>query len=167
MDKSDAAEGRALRSNLDNSLNHYGIKGMKWGVHTKDGRRVELTTAGKLGFTAARKYKAPNKTKSTYQKKTAEAGGLHKLDDKALKAMNSRLEMEKKYTTFMNEEKERRKEGRKATLAFLGEVGKIALPVALGIAANKYYSNKSSGMYRTKAWASRPAITVLTKAIGA
>lgn len=165
MDKSNAADRVTYGNDLDNNLTHYGIKGMRWGVRTKNFGNIELTNVGKTGISALKSRRAPDKTKASYGKKTAEAGGLHKVDDKDLQAMISRMDMERRFSTMMAEEANRRKEGRKAALKFLGEVGKVALPVIIGIAANRAYNN-SGGTFRTTAHVSRPAINVAPKMIG-
>lgn len=122
------------------SLKHYGVKGMKWGQHKK--------TAGeavKLVGTARKLKKDP--TKAAAQTKAREVGGLHKVGDKELQAMLTRMEMERKYKNFMNEEAKRRNEGLKATAKILGQVGKVAVPIVLGVVANRVAKNMSNTTY--------------------
>lgn len=142
---------------------HYGIKGMKWGVRTKNHGNVELTNVGKSAFNAAKTHRAPDQTKKTYVKKATEAGGLHKVDNKDLDEMIKRMEMERKFSKFMSEEADRRKEGRKAALKFLGEVGKVAVPIALGIVANRVANNMNGGTFRTSSTVSRTVIDGVSK----
>lgn len=145
-------------------VEHYGVKGMKWGVHRSDGSRVDLTNVGKTGIGAARAYRSPDKTKQAFKQHVSTKGGLHQVRDVELQAMLKRMEMEKKYTTFMNEEKERRKKGQVATLKFLGEAGKIALPVIIAAVAGRYASGPAAT--RAYAYVSRPAINMARRVIG-
>lgn len=110
-------------------IEHYGVKGMHWGV-----RRADAVEVGKLGAEVA-KGLGSNKTKAAYSQKAREAGGLHMVSDKALKDMLSRMEMEKKFSAFMNEEADRRAKGRRSAVKLLGKVGKIALPIVISAAA--------------------------------
>lgn len=146
------------------SLTHYGIKGMKWGVRTKNHGKVDLTNVGKAGFNAAKTHRAPDQTKKVFAKRATEAGGLHKVKKEDLDEMIKRMEMEKKFSKFMTEEADRRKEGRKAALKLLGEAGKVALPIVIGFAANRYMNN-NGGSFRTSSFVSKPSISLPPKAI--
>lgn len=122
-------------------LSHFGVKGMKWGVHRQGALRIASSAE-----VAATKLKK-NPTKSTFRVHTREAGGLHKVDDKTLESMLKRMDMEKRFTKMMQEDADRRREGLKAVAHILGESGKIILPIVAGVAANvaaKNYANTGS-----------------------
>lgn len=135
------------------ALAHYGVKGMKWGVHkdkisnfaNKHGKETDKLITKAMGV-------RKDHTKSAARAKAREVGGLHKLSDKELQALNKRLEMEKKYKTFMEEDAKRRKEGALAIGKILGEVGKVALPVVLSAGA-AIYIQKTQGQGPVKAHA--------------
>lgn len=134
---------------FDEALIHFGIKGMKWGVHAK---QIEGTAALVGKATAIRK----DPTKTASKTKAGQEGGLHKVSDKDLQAMINRMEMEKKFNKFMQEDKERRVEGVKAIGKILGEIGKVAVPIVLGVVANRVMNNRST--FRTSAFVNRPVI---------
>jgi 2'-5' RNA ligase len=127
---------------------HYGIKGMKWGVHKKETRAV----AGNI--VQARKKLKKDPTKAHIQTKAKEVGGLHKISDKELQVMLNRMEMERKYKNFMAEESKRRAEGAKALGKVMLEVGKVAVPLLVGFAGAKAASNMN-GSFRTNATVGR------------
>lgn len=137
----------------EDTIEHYGIKGMKWGVHKKG-----VGETAKLVGTAQKLRKDP--TKAAAQSKAKEAGGLHKLNDKELQAVLNRMEMERKYKNFMAEDAKRRSEGAKAVGKILLEVGKVALPLAVGFAANRAYNNST---FRTSSIVSRTMIDGVAK----
>lgn len=154
-----ATDGRLLVNDI---LAHHGVTGMKWGVRRSDPRRI-ATQAVKV----IRSTPKTSETKKTFHAKVSESGGLHKVNDKDLKAMLSRLDMEKKYTTIQSEDAAKRAEHRKAALKVLGEVGKIALPIILGAVAAKVASNHNPGVYRTQAYTpGHPVIDGVSKVLG-
>lgn len=104
---------------------HYGIKGMHWGVTSADAKSL-----GKLATKAA--SNRSDKTTTVFGKKVKDAGGLHSVTDSDLKSMLDRLGAEKRFTDFMNEEKKKRAEGRKAVIQILIKVGAIATPLIAG-----------------------------------
>jgi hypothetical protein len=141
-------------------LRHFGVKGMRWGQH-KSGKgpkatasesstaaRVIAESVGKTAKALAKKhgpdiqtaragFAKPTPTKQSHAEKISAAGGLHKISDKDLKAMLSRLDTEKKYNAILNEDRQKRIDGGKALLRVLGEVGKFAIPIVLGAVAAK------------------------------
>lgn len=159
----------------DGEIQHFGVKGMRWGYHTKDGQKIRLDpVVGQVGNTAktalslhssTKKMLKKDQTKLAARAKVAEAGGLHKLSEKDLQALNKRMELEKKYRTFMEEESKRRSEGAKATMKILGQVGKIAVPLIMS-AAGAYAGHRmarNSDPYRTKAWVNKGTIDGVVK----
>lgn len=124
--------GSMAQSELDElaeaALEHFGVKGMHWGVR-------KSATLARDAASAAKGVKS-DPTKKQFQSSVKKTGGLHKVSDDKLKKMLERMEMERKFTRMMNEDKARRAAGFKALGKILGEVGKIALPVILtGFAA--------------------------------
>jgi hypothetical protein len=159
-----------IRSDLKEVLEefqHFGVKGMHWGV-----TKSHVETASGLatrGVSAAKAIK-PDPTKKAATKKVKSVGGLHKVDDKELKKMIARMEMEKKFDTFMKEDAKRRSEGLKAAGKVLGEIGKIALPIIMTLAANQAMKNRSASgsFFRTADFVVKApsAIEGVTRAIG-
>ena len=147
----------AMNSDIDAVLAHFGVRGMKWGVHKLP--RVsdaDLARYEKLAKSAGDIRRDPTKAKIGQQVKTT--GGLHKVTDKELQTMLNRMDMERRYKQFMREDADRRREGAKSVLKILGEVGKIALPIILGAAAGTAAKNMG-GVYRTTATVAKRAIT--------
>jgi hypothetical protein len=133
----------AQSDKLEDVLAHFGVKGMKWGI-----RKSQARSIGRNSAAAARGLKK-DPTKTEFHTQVGKAGGLHKVSDKQLKSMLARMEMERKFTTMMNEEKVRRQRGLAAAGKVLLEVGKIALPVILAGAGAKVAADR--GVFRTTA----------------
>jgi hypothetical protein len=134
---------------LVEDLQHFGVKGMHWGEHLA---RVEaaktFTKKVSPDIQKARSGLAkPTPTKQTHNRAIAKVGGLHNISDHDLKLMLNRLDMEKRYSAILQEDRQKRIDGGKAVLKVLGEVGKIALPIILGAVAGKAASGgfKSGG----------------------
>jgi hypothetical protein len=125
------------------ALSHFGVKGMRWGV-----RRDQARAIGRLAGPAAKGLKK-NVTAKEFTAKVKAAGGLHKVSDKQLQTMLKRMEMEKKFNTMLDQDKERRIKGLAAAGKILGEIGKIGLPVLLAAAGTKLASDR--GVFRTTA----------------
>lgn len=152
-------DGMAMSGTSETELSHFGVKGMKWGQHKQHAQQA-------VGLVSGAKKLKKDQTKASAQEKVKAAGGLHKLTEKELQALNKRMELEKKYRGFMEEESKRRKEGAKTVAKILGEVGKVALPVVLSAAgayAATRTANKHGGVYRTKAHVTRPVIDGFVK----
>lgn len=149
---------------VNDILAHHGVKGMHWGT-----RKAQMDTAVRIGGNArtALASRKTSETKKAFGTKVNEAGGLHKISDKDLQTILKRLEMEQKYSKIQNEDAARRAEGLKAAGRVLGEIGKIVLPIALGIAANKVANSHSRAPYRTQAYTpGHKVINVASKALG-
>jgi hypothetical protein len=130
------------------ALAHFGIKGMRWGVRNASGISNDVAKA------ASGLRRDP--TKEEHKAQVSAAGGLHKVSDKDLKNMLQRLENEKKFQAFMQADAERRKQGLKTVAHILGQIGKIVLPIALGVAANRVVNNAAP--FRTSAFINRKVI---------
>lgn len=86
MDKSDTAKGRTLRNNLDDSnLNHFGIKGMHWGI-----RRQRIPASDDSV-----------RVSESYQR--AKQGGAKALTTKELQDLVMRMNLEQQYSRLMTD----------------------------------------------------------------
>lgn len=103
-------------------LEHYGTKGMKWGVRKKPG-------SGGKNASAKPKSSAPKPTKTKTGRGTKTKG----LSDNELKARVSRLNMEKQYKTMKRENASSISRGLRLTTSILGKTAKTA--------ASTYLSN--------------------------
>lgn len=139
-------------------LKHYGIKGMKWGV-----RREQAATVVSLGSDALTLRGGKTQT-SEIVKKVRKSGGIRNIGDKELESLLRRMDMESRYSTLETKHKKERTKGRQATLKFLGEIGKVALPIILGGAVAR--AATSPGAYRTYATVGRASIDLGRRAIG-
>jgi hypothetical protein len=115
-------------------LKHYGVKGMKWGVHRDTIASIAKNAApvAKAGLDALGKRYTPDATKSQFSQRVSEAGGLHRVSDKELQTMLNRMNMEQNYNRFMQQENERRAAGKKSAFKFLFEAGKLVVPLVVG-----------------------------------
>lgn len=138
----------------NNSLNHWGIKGMKWGVRRYQNKDGGLTPAGRKRYSQkgedskndkTKKTTEPKQTKSATSTKTAtppERGtvkkNVKKMTEAELKDRITRLELEKKVKDL---EKGTTSRGRNFVLDVLESSGKnIATQFTthvMGIGVNK------------------------------
>lgn len=106
---------------LDDFLEHYGVKGMKWGVRRDRGPavRTKVRTTQEPG----RKVKAtggtgqkahPDAVRAAVQKQKAKASTTDALSNKELKALINRMQMEQQYNQM------RPKTPTEKTLSFVG-----------------------------------------------
>ena len=132
-------------------LEHYGVKGMHWGV------RNAASRAGSVAKDArAASQVIPHKTNTVFNQRVKDAGGLHQVRDKELQAMLNRLNMEKQFRQFMKEDANRRAAGAKALGKILLDVGKFALPIVLAAMAGH---TVSSGSIKVPSMILRPALS--------
>lgn len=101
-------------------LEHFGIKGMKWGV-VRDAARG-------IGRKLSKEPDSPDSSAVSELRKRAQRAGVRTLSDKELRTLNSRLDMEKKYTEAINELNRKKdkinEERRKLIFDILSTVGK-------------------------------------------
>lgn len=90
--KHDDIEGEAY-------LEHYGVKGMKWGVRRSD---AQLASARKQRKAEAKANKAGNKTEKQRRKKAVETRRV--VDEKELDDLIRRLDKEKKLKSLVSED---------------------------------------------------------------
>lgn len=139
--------------NIENFLEHYGIKGMKWGV-TRDNigsiasAVKKASPAAKAGIEALGSRYTPDATKAAFNQRVASKGGLHRVSDKDLQAMLNRMNMEQNYSRFMQQEEARRSAGQKSAIKFLFEAGKLAVPIIGGMVGGPVGSAAGSAAAR-------------------
>jgi signal recognition particle subunit SEC65 len=121
---------------LDDVLEHYGIKGMKWGV-----RRTEEQLARARGKRFGRKSKEPPPQSEDAKRARASAEkvkkeGVSSLSNQELQQLNKRLNLEKNYSDLVNPKKgEGKKKGitpedKKLIAAIIQVAGKAAFSTA-------------------------------------
>ena len=109
------------------TLQHYGIKGMRWGV-----RRTPAQLAKNRGEKRV-KDKASTDSEAAGQLKArvkANSGDLSSLSNQELKDLNERMNLEKNYTTLKNTPKHK-SEGRKFAEGIVRELAKESIKNAV------------------------------------
>lgn len=101
-------------------LQHWGIKGQKWGVRRYQNKDGTLTSAGKKRYSVHEDYKRAHDSKS-----------VKHMSDKELRERNNRLQMERQYKDLTK----KKSIGEKAVKAFIATAGTI---VAIEGAAKTY-----------------------------
>ena len=119
---------------MENTLQHYGVLGMKWGVRRTPAQLGRRTSSKKKSKPTGREEKgkvAPKKKKS-----------LKDMSDEELRAKISRLELEKRYSDLSKPENHARTTKGKAFVSDILEksgknIGTQLTTYALGTAVNK------------------------------
>ncbi len=105
-------------------LEHYGTKGMKWGVRKKPGSGVKRKAASKASAKSTKVKKGAEGSKK-YKKSSAKS-----LSNKELQTRVSRLNMEKQYKTLLTPKTQKGSISRGA--GFVGGILKSSGRKALG-----------------------------------
>lgn len=81
-------------------LEHYGVKGMKWGVV-----RAKATTLGRAGGSAVKGAYKPSKDAVEAQRAMARAklGGVQNLDNREMQRVINRMNLERQYKELYGE----------------------------------------------------------------
>lgn len=112
----------------DDVLEHYGIKGMQWGVR-RSKKQIRKDTAKRV-------KEGKDVTLSDDAKKVKQAvtkgkeKGLGSLSNDELNMVNQRLNLEKQYKTLTTTERAKVSAGKKAAKFVAKESGNVALNVA-------------------------------------
>jgi hypothetical protein len=105
---------------LDEVLEHYGIKGMKWGVRRSreqlarargDGpvQKARAKRSAKKAEIAKRRAPSPEAKEKADALAKAKKDGVHTLSNKELQALNKRLNLEKNYKELTTKPKTKSK----------------------------------------------------------
>lgn len=110
-----------LNEDLDDILEHYGIKGMKWGVRRSDAQLARARGKRKKSSTQVRVNKdrteidkvrikgkpAPSEDAidAEIANKKAKKGGVKTLSNQELQALNQRLNLEQQYSNLTKKQK--------------------------------------------------------------
>ena len=96
--------------NYSDELQHWGIKGMKWGVRRYQNKDGSLTPKGKKRYDDHEDYTRAHDSKSVSQ-----------MSDKELRERNNRLQMEQQYKQLTT----KKSVGEKAVKTFIATAGTI------------------------------------------
>lgn len=137
------------------SLRHYGVKGMKWGVRNTDrsstvdvfqkrpGKRLDAT--GGHGLPASEDAK-----RAAVSKQKAKVSSVDALADNELKGLVNRMNLEQNYTRLSATEAQQRMSlGRRFTQGFLSDAGRGAR-VQANQAANSLASRQIEQLLKSK-----------------
>lgn len=85
---------------MSNSLYHYGIKGMKWGIRRYQNKDGSLTTDGKKRYNEGEQSSSEKTTSSTSSNRSR---SISELSDTELRTRINRLNLEKQYRQLLSE----------------------------------------------------------------
>lgn len=114
-----------MTENLDEFIEHYGIRGMKWGIR----RKRKGGESGDSSPTLSKSSSSSESSDSTVTKtKSFKKGDAKKLTDKELRERINRLNMEKQYKQLISEKEKPGvlKRGASVTKQIIGNSAKQA-----------------------------------------
>lgn len=123
-------------------LEHYGVKGMKWGVI-----RSQAPGVAKAAVKKAYKPSDDAKKAQIYMAR-AKLGGVRNLDNKEMQLVIRRMELERQYKELYGE-RQWHTAGKKWAGKFLTDVAKNA---ATSWLSNPFAKGQRRDAYRTQAW---------------
>lgn len=85
---------------MSNSLYHFGIKGMKWGIRRYQNKDGSLTAAGKKRYNEGEQS---SKEKSAPSSSSNRSRSIGELSDTELRTRINRLNLEKQYRQLLSE----------------------------------------------------------------
>lgn len=85
---------------MSNSLYHFGIKGMKWGIRRYQNKDGSLTAAGKKRYNEGELSPSEKTTSSTGSNRSR---SISELSDTELRTRINRLNLEKQYRQLLSE----------------------------------------------------------------
>lgn len=120
--------GNATNLNLDfdNVLEHYGVKGMKWGVRRTPEQLGRARSARKARKAAAKKQKEADRkrpasedaTRAAQARRIAKNAGTSKLSNQELQHLVNRMNLERQYSSILGDDQ--KSAGRKFVDSILG-----------------------------------------------
>ena len=85
---------------MSNSLYHFGIKGMKWGIRRYQNKDGSLTAAGKKRYNEGEQSSSEKTTSSTSSNRSR---SISELSDTELRTRINRLNLERQYRQLLSE----------------------------------------------------------------
>lgn len=130
---------------VEDALQHFGVKGMKWGV-----TRSQVGAAASVGKAAVKKAYAPSDDakKAQIYMTRAKLGGVRNLNNREMQLVIQRMALEKQYKE-LHGERQFHNAGKKWAANFVNDVLKNA---ATSWLSNPFARGRSQDRYRAQAW---------------
>lgn len=127
---------------MENSLQHHGIKGQRWGVRRFQNKDGTLTSRGKL-------RKRGSKSSKSDKPVASKPKSVKEMTDDEIRGHIARLKLEKEYTDLLSNNKREISNGQKFAKAAVKifeesaqNIGKQYATYVLGTAVNKLHGGK-------------------------